>query len=83
MWAAGGAVTYNNGDAPGQLWLWNVTIAANESTTPAALTNSGTLEVVANTIVAENVGGECSNTGTVTSANEHHNLAATLRAARS
>ncbi len=70
---AGGAAIYNN--TPGQLWLWNVTIASNESTIPAALTNSGTIEVMAHTIVADNTGGDCNSTGTVVSANEHHNLA--------
>ena len=69
---AGGAAIYNNG--PGQLWLWNITIAGNESTIPAALTNSGNIEVMAHTIVANNTGGDCDNTGTVVPANEHHNL---------
>jgi CSLREA domain-containing protein len=71
----GGAAIYNNAWAPAQLWLWNVTISGNESTVPAALTNSGNIEVMAHTIVADNIGGDCNNTGTVESANEHHNLA--------
>jgi CSLREA domain-containing protein len=70
---AGGAAIYNNG-LGGQLWLWNVTIAANESTLPAALTNSGTIEVMAHSILVENPGGDCNNTGTVIAANEHHNM---------
>ncbi len=70
---AGGAAIYNN--SPGQLWLWNVTIASNESTFPAALTNSGNIEVMTHTIVADNIGGDCNSTGTVNSLNEHHNLA--------
>jgi predicted outer membrane repeat protein len=70
---AGGAAIYNN--SPGQLWLWNVTIASNESTIPAALTNSGNIEVMAHTIVADNTGGDCNSTGTVNALHEHHNLA--------
>ena len=70
---AGGAAIYNN--SPGQLWLWNVTVASNESTVPAALTNSGNIEVMAHTIVADNFGGDCNSTGTVNPLNEHHNLA--------
>jgi CSLREA domain-containing protein len=69
---AGGAAIYNN--TPGQLWLWNVTIAANESTNPAALTNSSNIVVMAHTIVADNIGGDCNNTGSIT-IGEHHNLA--------
>jgi CSLREA domain-containing protein len=69
---AGGAAIYNN--SPGQLWLWNVTIANNESTIPAALTNSGNIQVMAHTIVANNTGGDCNDTGTVNPLNEHHNL---------
>ena len=73
---AGGAAIYNNdAGVPAQLWLWNVTIAGNDSTIPAALTNSANIEVMAHTIVADNIGGDCNNTGTVVSANEHHNLA--------
>jgi len=70
--AAGGAAIYNN--TPGQLWLWNVTIAANESTYPAALTNSSNIVVMAHTIVSDNIGGDCNNTGSIT-IGEHHNLA--------
>jgi predicted outer membrane repeat protein len=72
--AAGGAAIYNNGSTPAQLWLWNVTIANNESTIPAALTNSGNIEVMAHTIVAGNTGGDCNHTGTINPSNEHHNL---------
>lgn len=69
----GGAAIYNNGYNPAHLSLWNVTIAANESTTPAALTNSGTLDVMAHIILVENPGGDCNGAGgTVLS--EHHNL---------
>lgn len=68
----GGAAIYNNGYNPAHLSLWNVTIAANESTTPAALTNSGVIDVMAHTILVENPGRDCNNTGSVSS--EHHNM---------
>lgn len=68
---AGGAAIYNNGTA--HISLWSATIAANESTTPAALTNSGTIDVMAHTILVENPGGDCNGaSGTVLS--EHHNM---------
>lgn len=71
---AGGGAIFNNGYVPAQLWLWNVTIAGNTSTIPAALVNSGSIEVMAHTIVADNTGGDCINSGSISGANEHHNL---------
>ncbi len=68
----GGAAIFNNGYNPAHLSLWNVTIAANESTIPAALTNSGVIDVMAHAILVENPGGDCNNSGSVSS--EHHNM---------
>jgi hypothetical protein len=71
--ASGGAI-FNVDWNPGVLRMWNVTIAMNESAIGGALMNSGTIDNLAHTIIAENTGGDCSNIGTVNAGNEHFNL---------